>query len=85
VRFNVGNGAGYSVRDVIDTVARVSGRPVPHTLGPRRAGDPAVLVASSARLRAATGWTPRFAALEEIVQTAWAWHAAHPRGYADRG
>lgn len=85
VRYNVGNGAGYSVREVIDAVARVSGRAVPHTLGPRRAGDPAALVASSARLRAQTGWSPRFAALEDIVATAWAWHAAHPRGYADRG
>jgi UDP-glucose 4-epimerase len=66
-------------------VAAVSGRAVPHDLGPRRAGDPAVLVASSARLRAETGWAPRFGALEDIVRTAWAWHAAHPRGYDDRG
>jgi UDP-glucose 4-epimerase len=83
VRYNLGNGTGYSVKQVIDTVGRVGGKPVPHSFGPRRAGDPAALVASSARLRAATGWSPRFPALEDIVRTAWAWHAAHPRGYRD--
>ena len=81
VRFNLGNGTGYSVKQVIEAVGRVGGVPVPHDFGPRRAGDPASLVASSARLRAETGWTPRFAALDEIVRTAWAWHRAHPRGY----
>ncbi len=85
VRYNIGNGTGYSVKQVIDTVAAVSGRAVPHEFGPRRAGDPAVLVASAARLRAETGWAPRFGELEDIVRTAWAWHAAHPRGYDDRG
>jgi len=85
VRYNIGNGTGYSVKQVIDTVAAVSGRVVPHSLGPRRAGDPAVLVASSERLRSETGWSPRFGALEDIVRTAWAWHAAHPKGYDDRG
>jgi UDP-glucose 4-epimerase len=84
VRYNLGNGTGYSVREVIETVERIGGRPVPHSLGPRREGDPAVLVASSAKLRHDTGWSPRFPALEDIVRTAWAWHAAHPQGYADR-
>src|SRR3712207_2331744 len=60
VRYNLGNGKGYSVREVIDTVERVGGRKVPHTLGPRREGDPAVLVASSEALRRDTGWTPCF-------------------------
>jgi UDP-glucose 4-epimerase len=83
-RYNVGNGTGYSVRQVIDAVERISGRPVPHALGPRRAGDPAVLVASSARLREDTGWSPRFGALDDIVRTAWAWHSTHPKGFADR-
>ena len=82
-RFNVGNGTGYSVRQVIDSVQRIGGRSVPHTLGPRRPGDPAVLVASSAKLRAETGWAPRFGALDDIVRTAWAWHSAHPRGFAE--
>ncbi|MCO6417246.1 UDP-glucose 4-epimerase GalE [Siccirubricoccus sp. KC 17139] len=84
VRYNVGNGTGYSVKQVIEAVERIGGRPVPHSLGPRRAGDPAVLVASSARLKAETGWSPRFGALDDIVRTAWAWHSAHPRGYGDR-
>jgi len=81
-RYNLGNGRGYSVREVIETVGRIVGRPVPHVLGPRRQGDPAVLVASSALLRADTGWSPRFPDLEDIVRTAHAWRLAHPRGYA---
>ncbi len=84
VRYNLGNGTGYSVREVIETVGRVAGRPVPHVLGPRREGDPAVLVASSEKLRVETAWTPRFPGLEDIVRTAWAWRAAHPRGYGGR-
>ena len=83
-RYNVGSGTGYSVREVIDAVQRVGGRPVPHHFGERRAGDPAVLVASSQRLRDDTGWSPRLGALDEIVRTAWAWHASHPEGYGDR-
>jgi UDP-glucose 4-epimerase len=84
-RFNIGNGTGYSVKQVMDSVERISGRPVPHSLGPRRPGDPAVLVASSARLREETGWSPRFGELDDIVRTAWAWHSTHPKGYGDRG
>ncbi|SDC81053.1 UDP-glucose 4-epimerase GalE [Belnapia rosea] len=84
-RFNVGNGTGYSVKQVMDSVERISGKPVPHSFGPRRAGDPAVLVASSARLREETGWNPQFGALDDIVRTAWAWHSAHPKGFDDRG
>lgn len=83
-RYNLGNGSGYSVREVIAAVERVSGRPVPHDFGPRRAGDPAVLVASNARMRAETGWTPRFPDLDSIVRTAFAWREAHPKGYDDR-
>ena len=82
VRYNIGNGAGHSVREVMAAVERVSGRKVPHENGPRRAGDPPMLVASSARLRAETGWAPRYAALDDIVRTAWNWHAAHPKGYS---
>jgi UDP-glucose 4-epimerase len=84
-RYNVGSGTGYSVKQVIEAVERIGGRPVPHVFGPRRAGDPAVLVASSARLREETGWAPRFGTLDDIVRTAWAWHSAHPRGFDDRG
>ena len=82
--FNLGNGAGASVRDVIDMVAEVTGRPVPHRIAPRRPGDPPVLVASSERLRAATGWAPQFPGLRAIVASAAAWRVAHPAGYGDR-
>ena len=81
VVYNLGNGEGHSVFDVIKAVDRASGRTVPYSVGPRRAGDPAVLVASSAKLRAETGWKPRFADLDAIVATAFAWRQAHPRGY----
>jgi UDP-glucose 4-epimerase len=81
VRYNVGNGAGHSVKQVIAAIEKVSGRAVPHSLAPRRAGDPPALVASSQKLRGETGWQPRHANLEEIVRTAWAWHVAHPKGY----
>jgi UDP-glucose 4-epimerase len=73
------------VKEVIAAVERVGGRPVPHMIGPRRAGDPAVLVAASDSLRAETGWAPRLGSLDDIVRTAWAWREAHPRGYGDRG
>ena len=84
VRYNIGNGAGHSVHEVIAAIERVSGRKVPYENGPRRAGDPPALVASSKLLRAETGWTPRHAALDDIVRTAWNWHLAHPQGYAAR-
>ena len=79
--FNLGTGQPQSVRDVIRSVERVTGRAVPWTLGPRRPGDPAVLFASADKARAELGWTPRFTALDEIVATAWAWQRAHPHGY----
>jgi UDP-glucose-4-epimerase GalE len=82
--YNLGMGDGVSVREVVDTVARVAGRPVPHVVGPRRAGDPSRLVASSARARADLGWMPRYGALETIVRTAWQWHTQHPHGYRTR-
>jgi UDP-glucose 4-epimerase len=83
VTYNLGSAAGHSVLDVIRAVERVGGRPVPHRMAPRRAGDPAVLVAASARITEETGWTPRFAELEAIVETAWRWRAAHPHGYGN--
>ena len=79
--YNLGNGAGSSVRDVLQTIARVTGREVPHQIGTRRAGDPSSLVASSARARAGLGWTPRFHRLDTIIETAWNWHSRHPGGY----
>lgn len=74
--YNLGNGRGYSVRRVIGAVGRISGVRVPFELAPRRAGDPAALVASSARARRELGWKPRLFKLEDIVSTAWAWHRA---------
>jgi UDP-glucose-4-epimerase GalE len=81
--YNLGTGHPHSVREVIDTVERVTGRPVPWTLAPRRPGDPAVLYASPQKARAELRWTPRYAALEVIVRTAWDWHRTHPQGYGD--
>ena len=80
VTYNLGNGDGHSVRQVIEAVARVAGRPVPHTMAARRPGDPPVLVADAGRIRAATGWAPRHS-LDDIVRTAWAWRERHPDGY----
>jgi UDP-glucose 4-epimerase len=82
VTYNLGNGNGHSVLDVIRAVERVSGKKVPVRMTDRRAGDPAVLVASSAKLQQETGWMPRFPNLDDIVAHALAWRSAHPDGYA---
>lgn len=79
--YNLGNGRPYSVREVIDTVSRVAGRPVPWIPAARREGDPAVLYASSARITSELHWQARYADLETIVRHAWRWREAHPRGY----
>ena len=81
--FNLGNGQGYSVREVIEVAREVTGHPIPAVVGPRRPGDPAVLVASSDRIRAELGWAPRYPDLRAIVQSAWDWHRTHPHGYED--
>ena len=83
LRFNLGNGAGYSVREVIEVARHVTGHPIPATVQPRRAGDPAILIASSDRIRGALGWRPRHAELGEIIESAWRWHLGHPHGYSD--
>ena len=83
-RYNVGNGRPTSVRDVLTSVERVTGRPVPQNVSPRRAGDPAILFASSARLRRELGWRPAYEEIDVIVETAWRWREAHPNGYASR-
>jgi UDP-glucose-4-epimerase GalE len=80
--YNLGSGDGMSVRQVLDTVGRVAGAAVPHSVGARRAGDPARLVASNTRARAELGWTPRRASLDIIVRTAWQWHERMPKGYS---
>jgi UDP-glucose-4-epimerase GalE len=81
--YNLGTGHPHSVREVIDSVQRITGRTVPWTLGARRPGDPAVLYASPKKAQTELRWTPRFADLDAIVGTAWAWHRAHPHGYGD--
>jgi UDP-glucose-4-epimerase GalE len=80
--YNLGNGRPTSVNDVMASVERVTGLPVPYQLAPRRDGDPAALFASSDRVKNELGWRPRFEDLDVIVETAWRWRAAHPRGYA---
>jgi UDP-glucose 4-epimerase len=80
--YNLGTGRGYSVREVIRTAEEVTGKRVPVKEGPRRPGDPPVLVASSDKAQRELGWRPRYAELRPIVETAWNWHRSHPRGYA---
>ncbi|MFZ5475182.1 MAG: UDP-glucose 4-epimerase GalE [Myxococcota bacterium] len=81
--YNLGcGGDGYSVHEVVAVAREVTGHPIPVDLGPRRAGDPAVLVASSDRIRAELGWAPRHQDLRAIVGSAWAWTRAHPRGWS---
>ena len=84
VTYNLGNGRGHSVLEVIRSVERVSGRTVPYRIAERRPGDPPRLVASSEKLKRETGWTPRYPELDAIVATAFAWREAHRHGYGNR-
>jgi UDP-glucose 4-epimerase len=79
--YNLGNGQGYSVQEVIDACRRITGHPIPAEVGPRRPGDPATLVASSDKIRRELGWEPRYPKLATIVEHAWQWHRTHPNGY----
>lgn len=81
--FNLGSGRGFSVREVLGAAESVVGRPIPHRIGPRRAGDPPVLVASAERAQAILGWRARRGSLEEMVGSAWAWAQRHPGGYEE--
>jgi UDP-glucose 4-epimerase len=80
-RINLGNGDGFSVLDVIKTCERICGKSIPYKVVPRRPGDPAVLVASSARANDVLGWRPSYPRLDTIIESAWRWHRDHPRGY----
>ena len=80
---NLGNGVGFTVKEVIDAARAVTGHPIPAQVSPRRAGDPAQLVASSERAKAVLGWAPRYDELEIILSTAWSWHRSHPNGYEE--
>jgi UDP-glucose 4-epimerase len=79
--YNLGNGQGYSVREVIEAARLVTGHPIPARDGERRPGDPPTLVASSDRIRRELGWNPRYPDLQDIVQSAWDWHRANPHGF----
>ena len=81
--YNLGNGEGFSVRQVIETARAVTGAAIPERVGQRRAGDPARLVASSERIRDELGWAPQFPELEQIIDSAWRWQQRHPEGYID--
>jgi len=81
--FNLGNGSGYSVREVIEVARKVTGHAIPAVESPRRPGDPPELVASSAKITRELGWKPRFPDLQTIIETAWRWHQSHPDGYGD--
>jgi UDP-glucose 4-epimerase len=81
--YNLGNGRGFSVREVIEAARRVTRHPIPAVDAPRRPGDPAVLVASSEKIRRELGWKPQFAELETIIRSAWDWVRRHPQGYED--
>jgi UDP-glucose 4-epimerase len=80
--YNLGNGRGFSVREVVETVRRVTGHPIPAREVERRPGDPAVLVAASDSIKRELRWQPQFQTLESIVRSAWEWRRAHPDGYA---
>ena len=81
VAMNLGTGTGHSVRQVVDAARRITGRDIPVTDCPRRAGDPPELVAAPGRAATVLGWRPRRSSLNEILESAWRWHRAHPRGY----
>ena len=82
--YNLGEGEGFSVKQVIETCRQVTGHAIPAVVSDRRPGDPARLVASSGRALAELGWKPQYPQLQTIVAHAWAWHKAHPEGYGDK-
>jgi UDP-glucose 4-epimerase len=81
--FNVGTARGYSILEVIATAERVTGRPIPKKMSPRRPGDPAVLVASRDKLKSTLGWEAAHSSLEEVISSAWLWKQSHPYGYPE--
>ena len=81
---NLGNGNGYSVKEVIDAARRVTGKPIEAKISPRRAGDPSKLVADATKAHEVLGWKPQYTELEKIIESAWNWHQSNSNGYADR-
>lgn len=82
--FNLGNGVGFTVKEVIETARKVTGHPIPAVMDKRRAGDPAKLIASSEKAIKILGWKPQYADLETIIASAWKWHKNHPEGYGTK-
>jgi UDP-glucose 4-epimerase len=82
--YNLGNGNGYSVREVIDTIRKVTKRKIVTIESPRRPGDPSRLVAGSEKIKKELGWVPKYPELKTIVETAWQWHRKYPKGYDDK-
>ena len=81
--FNLGNGQGFSVKEMIAAAQKATGRSIKVEIGARRAGDPAQLIASSEKARTVLGWNPQFTDVEQVIGTAWTWHEKHPNGYGD--
>lgn len=79
--FNLGNGVGFTVKEVVEAARKVTGHPIEAVISPRRAGDPGVLIASSEKAKNILGWRPEHADLEEIIESAWTWHKNHPNGF----
>lgn len=82
--YNLGNGAGFSVKEVIEVAREITGHAIPTRIQARRAGDPAALVAASGRIQAELGWKPVYPGVREIIASAWRWHQKHPAGYGGR-
>ncbi|MCI6191336.1 MAG: UDP-glucose 4-epimerase GalE [Clostridium sp.] len=80
--YNLGNGTGFTVKEMVEIARKVTGHPIPAEVAERRAGDPAVLIASSEKAMKELGWKPKYADVETIISTAWNWHKNHPNGYA---
>jgi len=78
---NLGNGSGYSVKEVVEAARKITGKKIEAKIAPRRAGDPSRLVADAAKARKVLGWNPQFPEIERIIESAWAWHSANPEGY----
>nr|HMQ56889.1 GDP-mannose 4,6-dehydratase [Anaerolineae bacterium] len=81
--YNLGNGQGFTVMEVVNMVREVTGHPIPAEVIARRPGDPAILIASSDKIRRELGWQPQYTDLRDIIESAWRWHQAHPNGYDD--
>ena len=81
--FNLGNGVGFTVKEIIACAERVVGKPIRSKISERRAGDPAQLVASSDKAKAVLGWKPKYDDINTIIETAWKWHSSHPNGYGE--